>query len=122
MKAIILIKKGAFAVGYSIKYIFKKFLVQGCKIPPYYIWGGCDTWRTIISIIANSWFSIISYGIEQVKHCYSKEYAVDDEKNLMLLKIYDAKFYNELFTYFKMDEVRTKEMLDCLLSSRMSRS
>lgn len=39
----------------------------------------------------------------------------------MLCEIYDTRFYNELFTYFKMDEVRAKEMLDCLLSYRMSR-
>lgn len=58
-------------------------------------------------------------GITQEKHVYSKEYREDDEKNLLLWKIYDTKFYNELFDYFKIEENDKLKMIDFLTDLRI---
>lgn len=53
----------------------------------------------------NDFFDKVSkdYDIEQDKHCYSKEYREDDEKNLIIWEIYERDFYNKLFNYFNID-------------------
>lgn len=56
------------------------------------------------------------YKIEEMKHCYSPEYAEDDQKNLVLWQIYDTKFYNELFDYFALKNEEKEYMVEYLTS------
>lgn len=62
------------------------------------------------------------YGIEEMKHIYSPEYAEDDQKNLVLWQIYDTKFYNELFDYFALKKEEKESMIEFLTSYRNDRS
>lgn len=61
------------------------------------------------------------YGIEQMKHFYSPEYAEDDQKNLILWQIYDVKFYNELFDYFEINNEDKEKMISFLTSQVIDR-
>lgn len=56
------------------------------------------------------------YGIEEIKHYYSPEYAEDDQKNLILWQIYDNKFYSELFDYFALENDEKEYMIGYLTS------
>lgn len=62
------------------------------------------------------------YGIEEIKHYYSPEYAEDDQKNLILWQIYDTKFYNELFDYFALKNEEKEYMIEYLTSYKNGRS
>lgn len=56
------------------------------------------------------------YGVEEMKHYYSPEYAEDDQKNLILWQIYDTKFYSELFDYFALKNDEKEYMIGYLTS------
>ena len=61
------------------------------------------------------------YGIEEMKHFYSPEYAEDDQKNLTLWQIYDTNFYNELFDHFAIDKEEKEKMIIFLTSYKNDR-
>lgn len=74
------------------------------------------------TVLYNKYFDMVTekYGIEQAKHFYSPESSADDQKNLILWEIYDTKFYNELFDYFLVEKEEKENMINYLISLKIS--
>lgn len=72
------------------------------------------------SALYRKYFSLVTekYGIVPEKHCHSPEYKADDQKSLILWKIYDTNFYNELFDYFFVEKEEKENMINYLTSSK----